>query len=333
MTWSLSILDKSPIADGASARDALRFTVKLAQRAETLGYRRYWVAEHHGAPGLASSAPEIVVSHLLAYTSRIRVGSGGVMLQHYSPFKVAESFRLLASLAPGRVDLGVGKAPGGLPLTTRALQWSHDKTRKADFADQLAQLDAFLKRGVAEDHPLAGAIALPTPPEAPQRILLGGSPASAALAAQHGWEFCYAGHFNGDEANMERSIDVYRDATGRAPLLALYAFAAASKAEAQHHVGALRIFRLQLATGQSVNLPSPEAAAEFARQTGVTYYRLDELHPHVVAGTADDVRRDLDTLHKRFGIDEFVIDTPVVDYALRLASIDALAGAKQAARV
>jgi luciferase family oxidoreductase group 1 len=333
MAWSLSILDKSPIAEGASAHDALRFTVRLAQRAEALGYRRYWIAEHHGAPGLASSAPEIVVSHLLAHTSKIRVGSGGVMLQHYSPFKVAESFRVLASLAPGRVDLGVGKAPGGLPLTTRALQWFHDRQKKPDFANQLAELDAFLKWGVAEDHPLAGALALPVPPQAPQRILLGGSPESAQLAARHDWEFCYAGHFNGDEANIGRSIDAYRNATGRAPLLALFAFAAGSREEARRHVGALRIFKLQLSTGQSVNLPSPEAAAEFARQTGVSDYRLDELHPHVLAGSADEVRAELDALHARFGINEFVIDTPVADYALRLASIERLAGAEIAARV
>jgi luciferase family oxidoreductase group 1 len=333
MSWSLSILDKSPIAEGRNAHDALRFTVKLAQRAEALGYRRYWIAEHHGAPGLASSAPEIVVSHLLAHTSRIRVGSGGVMLQHYSPFKVAESFRVLASLAPGRVDLGVGKAPGGLPLTTRALQWFHDKAKKPDFAHQLAELDAFLKWGVAEDHPLAGAVALPMPPEAPERILLGGSPESARLAAQHGWQFCYAGHFNGDVANIGRSIDAYREQTGRAPLLALYAFVAATREEAQRHVGALRIFKLQLATGQSVNLPSPEAAAEFARQTGVSDYRLDELHPHVIAGTPEDVRAELDELHARFGVEEFVVDTPVADYALRLASVERLARESLPARV
>jgi luciferase family oxidoreductase group 1 len=333
VSYSLSILDKSPIAEGKTAHDALRFTVRLAQRAEALGYQRYWIAEHHGAPGLASSAPEIVVSHLLAHTSRIRVGSGGVMLQHYSPFKVAESFRVLAALAPGRVDLGVGKAPGGLPLTTRALQWFHDKAKKPDFAHQLAELDAFLKWGVAEDHPLAGALALPTPPEAPQRVLLGGSPESAALAAQHDWQYCYAGHFNGDEANIERSFDAYRNVTGRTPLLAVYAFAAESKAEAQRQVGALRVFKVRLAGGQTVNLPSPEAAAEFARQTGVTDFRLDELRPHVITGTPDDVRAELDALHERFGIEEFVIDTPVADYALRLASVEALAGTRQTASV
>ncbi|MBN3788389.1 LLM class flavin-dependent oxidoreductase [Burkholderia sp. Ac-20353] len=329
MSYSLSILDKSPIADGATAHDALSFTIRLAKRAEALGYKRYWIAEHHGAPGLASSAPEILISHLLAHTSRIRVGSGGVMLQHYSPFKVAESFRVLASLAPGRVDLGVGKAPGGLPLTTRALQWFHDKAKKPDFAGQLAELDAFLGEGVADDHPLAGAVALPAPPESPQRILLGGSPESAELAAQHGWQFCYAGHFNGDIANIERSIDVYRNATGHVPLLALFAVAAQSAEDAKRQVGALRIFKLRLGNGQSVNLQSPEAAAEFARQVGVTDYQIDELHPQVIAGTPEDVRRELDALHERFGIEEFVIDNPVADYALRLASVEALAGVEQ----
>jgi luciferase family oxidoreductase group 1 len=326
MTYSLSLLDKSPIADGSSAADALRFTVSLAKRAEALGFKRFWIAEHHGSPAFASSAPEIVVAHVLAHTSRIRVGSGGVMLQHYSPFKVAESFRVLAALGPGRVDLGIGKAPGGLPLTTKALQWLHDKSDRPDFETQLAQLDAFLDWGVEEDHPLAGAIALPIPPEPAERILLGGSPDSAALAARRGWQFCYAGHFNGDEANIERSVGTYRDATGRAPLLALYAVAAPTQEEAERLVGPLRIFKLQLATGQSVNLATAEAAAEFARQTGVTDYRIDERHPHVVKGTPDQVRRQLDALSERYGIDEFVIDSPLQSYPERLRSVELIGG-------
>ncbi|HDR9501125.1 TPA: LLM class flavin-dependent oxidoreductase [Burkholderia cepacia] len=329
MSYSLSILDEIPISEGATAHDALSFTIALAKRAEALGYKRYWIAEHHGAPGLASSAPEIIVSNLLAHTSRIRVGSGGVMLQHYSPYKVAESFRALASLAPGRVDLGVGKAPGGLPLTTLALQWFHDKSKKPDFAGQLAELDAFLGDGVAPDHPLAGAVAMPSPPEPPQRILLGGSPESAELAGRHGWQFCYAGHFNGDIGNIDRSIDVYRRTTGRVPLLALFAVAAQSSEDAKRQVGELRIFKLRFGNGQSVNLPSLEAAADFARQIGVTDYRIDELRPQVVAGTPEEVRRELDVLHERFGIDEFVIDNPVADYTKRLASLEALAGVEQ----
>lgn len=332
MSYSLSLLDKSPIAPGASAADALRFTVALAQRAEQLGYRRFWVAEHHGATGFASSAPEIVVAHLLAHTSRIRVGSGGVMLQHYSPFKVAETFKLLAALAPGRVDLGVGKAPGGLPLTTRALQWFHDKATKPDFAAQLAALDAFLNWGVAEDHPLAGALALPVPPQAPETVLLGGSPDSAALAARQGWRFCYAGHFNGDDANLERSLDAYREAGGAAPLVALYAVAAPSRDEAEALIGPLRIFKLRLASGQSFNLGSAQAAAEFARQSGATDYRIDELRPTVLADTPERVHRALDALSRRLGVDEFVIDSPVADHAARLASVELLGGAATTAR-
>ncbi|MXN75782.1 MsnO8 family LLM class oxidoreductase [Burkholderia sp. 4701] len=327
MAYSLSLLDKSPIADGTSAADALRATVALAQRAEQLGYQRFWVAEHHGAPGFASSAPEIVVAHLLAHTSRIRVGSGGVMLQHYSPFKVAETFKLLASLAPGRVDLGIGKAPGGLPLTTRALQWIHDKAKKPGFAAQLEELDAFLGWGVAEDHPLAGALAMPVPPQAPERILLGGSPDSAELAARRGWRFCYAGHFNGDEANIERSLDAYRSAGGVRPLVALYAVAAPTRDEAEQLIGPLRIFKLQIAGGQSFNLGSAQAAADFARQSGATDYRIDELRPTVLADTPDAVHRALDALSRRLDVDEFVVDSPLTDYAARLASVERLGGA------
>lgn len=331
MSYALSLLDKSPVPEGATAAQALQCTVALAQRAEQLGYRRFWVAEHHGNPGLAGSAPEVLVAHLLARTSRIRVGSGGVMLQHYSPFKVAEAFKLLAALAPGRVDLGVGKAPGGLPLSTRALQAARDPARKPDFAAQLGELDAFVSNTLAADHPLAGAVALPEPPHLPERFLLGGSPDSAALAARHGWQFVYAGHFNGDPVNIERSLQVYREAAGRAPLLALYALVAETQEDAERQVGALRIVKLHLATGQSVNLPSESAAAEFARQAGVSDYRLEETRPHVIAGSQAFVRDALDALAERYGIGEFVVDTPVTGFAERLASVELLASALQTA--
>ena len=327
MSYALSLLDKSPIPEGATAAEALQRTVALAQRAEQLGYRRFWVAEHHGNPGLAGSAPEVLVAHLLARTSRIRIGSGGVMLQHYSPFKVAEAFKVLASLAPGRVDLGVGKAPGGLPLSTRALQALHDKSRPSDFSARFAELDAFLHGTLDPDHALAGAVAYPAPPSLPERHLLGGSPDSAALAARHGWHFTYAGHFNGDPVNIERTVRVYREAAGRAPSLALYALVAPTQAQADSLVGALRVFKLHLSTGQSVNLPSAQAAAEFARQAGVADYRLEETRPHVIAGSPDTVRGQLDALSERYGIEEFVVDTPVTGFADRLASVELLAGA------
>ncbi|MBV8621812.1 MAG: MsnO8 family LLM class oxidoreductase [Curvibacter sp.] len=320
MSYLISLLDKSPIPEGASAADALAHTVLQARRAEALGYHRFWVAEHHGTPGLAGSAPELLVAHILAKTSRIRVGSGGVMLQHYSPYKVAESFRLLAALAPGRVDLGVGKAPGGLPLSTRALQAWQDPARKPDFNAQLTQLDAYLSQTVAVDE----ALVAPVPPELPQRVLLGGSPGSARLAAGLGWDFCYAGHFNGDPANIEQSLAAYERVTGRVPSLALYAYAAPTAEEAAAQVGELRIHKVHLADGLSVNLPSLAAAAEYARQAGMANYRSEETRPHVLTGTADQVHEALDRLHRRYRIPEFVIDTPVIPFALRRQSIELL---------
>lgn len=144
MSYRISILDKIPLAPGETAAQALARTLTLAQQAERWGYHRFWIAEHHNAEQLASPSPELLIAWILGQTRQIRVGSGGVMLQHYSPYKVAENFNLLASLAPGRVDLGVGKAPGGLPLATRALQQGIHQHEKGSFAEQLTQLDNWL---------------------------------------------------------------------------------------------------------------------------------------------------------------------------------------------
>ena len=210
MSYLLSLLDKSPVAEGEGATEALARTVALARRAEHWGFHRFWVAEHHDTPRLASPSPEVLIAYLLAHTTRIRVGSGGVMLQHYSPYKVAENFNLLAALAPGRVDLGIGKAPGGLPLSTRALQAASDPARKPSFAEQLAQLDAFLDDTIADADPLAGVVATPRPTVKAERFLLGASVESAQLAAAEGWAFVHAGHLNGDPALLERVFAAYR---------------------------------------------------------------------------------------------------------------------------
>lgn len=164
--YTLSLLDKSPVSTGEDAASAFRDTINLAKRAEELGYRRFWVAEHHNSPELAGSAPEALVAWILAKTSRIRVGSGGVMLQHYSPYKVAEVFNVLSSLAPGRVDLGIGKTPGGLPLATSALQQAYDPARKPDFEAAFGELTTFLSGAAPQDHAQAGLQATPAPPVA-----------------------------------------------------------------------------------------------------------------------------------------------------------------------
>ena len=331
MSYRLSILDKSLIPEGANAADALRNTLALAIRAEQLNYHRYWFAEHHGAAQLASSAPEVLAAYVLARTQRIRVGSGGVMLRHYAPYKVAETFNLLSALAPGRVDLGVGKAPGGLPPSTRALQSGRAGARTPSFDAQLAELDGFLSGTLPADHPLADAVVTPQPPSGPQRILLGASVESAELAARLDWQFCYAGHFDGDPNHVARAFDAYRHASARTPLLAVVAFAAETREAAEQQVGALRIYKVRLDNGQSVNLPSLAAAEEYARQSGGAHYTVEETRPSVLSGTGEQVRDQLDQLQRRFGVEEFVIDAPVTDFAARLKSLELLPGADKAA--
>jgi luciferase family oxidoreductase group 1 len=330
--YQLSLLEKSLIPEGSNAAEALRRTVQLAQRAEALGYHRFWLNEHHGNAQLAGTAPEVLIAHLLAHTQRIRVGSGGVMLQHYSPFKVAEVFKLLAALAPGRVDLGIGKAPGGLPASTRALQALHDKSRAPDFEQRLAELDHFLFDSLPTDHPLAGALARPVPPVLPERILLGGSPGSARLAARQGWGFSYAAHFNGDARNTEASLQAYREAGGAHPLLAVFAFVADTQEQAQRLAAGRQMIKLHLSNGQSVNLPTLEAAREFAHAAGDAHYRTEVLTPQVIAGTAPQVLAALDELSERYGVQEFLLEMPVADYDARLRSVELLALARATAR-
>ena len=325
MTYRLSLLDKSPIPQGHTATQALGQTVRLARRAEELGYHRFWVAEHHNSPELAISAPEVVIAFILANTSRIRVGSGGVMLQHYSPYKVAEVFGVLASLAPGRVDLGVGKTPGGLPLATSALQAAFDQGKKPDFATQFSALTTFLNGPVPEDQPFAGLAATPVPPVPAGRFLLGASPGSATLAARHGWGYVHAGHLNGDTDNLKASFETYRAQGGQTPVLALSAYVALDQAQAAERVAGLKIFRIFLSNGSEFNLGRREHAEEFARQVGDVNYRIEERKPSILSGTPEEVHAELDRLSRSYGIEEFIIEPPPVAADERLATIELLA--------
>src|SRR5690349_13691185 len=192
----LSVLDQSPISEGSNGAEALRNTVDLAQLADSLGYHRYWVAEHHGGPMLASASPEALIGPIAAATSEIRVGSGGVMLPHYSPLKVAETFTMLAALAPGRIDLGLGRASGTDPMTTFALQRDRRQAAPDDFPDQLAELLAYLDDTLPEGHPFARLAALPGKPDVPEPWLLGSSPQSGIWAAQLGLPYAFADFIN-----------------------------------------------------------------------------------------------------------------------------------------
>ncbi len=219
MSYRISILDKSPLAAGETAAQALARTLTLAQHAEARGYHRFWVAEHHNTDQLASPSPELVIAWLLGHTRRIRLGSGGVMLQHYSPYKVAENFNLLAALAPGRIDLGVGKALGGLPLSTRALQQGLHQEEKGTFADQLAQLDNWLS--LTEPGGEESLRATPIPPRRADGFLLGASLESAELAARLDWNFVFAAHLNGDSALRRAVFNRWRELSPREAMVAV----------------------------------------------------------------------------------------------------------------
>ncbi|HWJ75166.1 MAG TPA: MsnO8 family LLM class oxidoreductase [Kaistia sp.] len=304
MTYVVGLLDKSPIAKDETAAAALARTVRLAQLAEREGFSRFWIAEHHDTADLASPAPEVVIPYVLAATSGIRVGSGGVMLQHYSPYKVAESFNTLAALAPGRVDLGIGKAPGGLPFSTRELQSERADGSHADFEAKLAALTLFLDDAQGADR----ARATPRPLEPPKRFLLGASVDSATLAARQGWTFVFARHLNGDEALLEAALDAYRQVGGRDPIVAVAAIVGKDRQKAAELGEAFRPIKVHVEGRQSVTVGTEEQAREYARQAGVADFRTTAAKPSLIAGDGADLVRELDRLGARFGIGEFIVD-------------------------
>lgn len=325
MAYRLSLLDKAPVLQGESPTAALQRTLQMAQRAEEWGYHRFWLAEHHNTAQLASPSPEVLIAWIIAQTRHIRVGSGGVMLQHYSPYKVAENFNLLASLAPGRIDLGVGKAPGGLPLSTHALQQGVDAAKKGSFAEQLQLLDSWLKPGQADPED-EGLAATPLPPRPANRFLLGASEESARLAASLGWQFVFAAHLNGDRQLLEHALSTYsRLSQGQRALVAVQVVVADSPAGADLLVANLRHYHVAVKDGPSVNVASLEQAERYVRQGGYRDYQIEPRTPSLLKGTAAQVHAQLDALHHNFDIDEFVIDTPITEPVARLQSLELLA--------
>ncbi|MGC0925030.1 MsnO8 family LLM class oxidoreductase [Pantoea agglomerans] len=325
MAYRLSLLDKAPVLQGESPTAALQRTLQMAQRAEEWGYHRFWLAEHHNTAQLASPSPEVLIAWIIAQTRHIRVGSGGVMLQHYSPYKVAENFNLLASLAPGRIDLGVGKAPGGLPLSTHALQQGVDAAKKGSFAEQLQLLDSWLKPGQADPDD-EGLAATPLPPRPANRFLLGASEESARLAASLGWQFVFAAHLNGDRQLLEHALSTYsRLSQGQRALVAVQVVVADSPAGADLLVANLRHYHVAVKDGPSVNVASLEQAERYVRQGGYRDYQIEPRTSSLLKGTAAQVHAQLDALHHNFDIDEFVIDTPITEPVARLQSLELLA--------
>ena len=327
----LSVLDQSPVRSGGTPADAIHETLDLARAADRLGYHRYWLAEHHSTAGLAGSSPEVLIGRVAALTSRIRVGSGGVMLTHYSPLKVAESFRVLETLFPGRIDLGIGRAPGSDPLTARALSHGPGALGLEHFPNQIADLIAFLGDGLPAGHPFAGVRAMPTGPTAPDVWLLGSSGDSAAYAAHFGTAFSFA-HFINDEGGPE-VVRAYREHFRPSPWLdaprasvAAFAVCADTEAEAERLARSRDLFLVRLRTGRPGPYPSVEEALAHS-YTPLELAIVRHTRRRTITGAPEQAKERLLALAHEYGVDELVVVTITHSPKARLRSYELLAEA------
>jgi luciferase family oxidoreductase group 1 len=327
----LSVLDQSPVRQGVTPRDALLETIELARHVDKLGYHRYWLAEHHSSAALAGSAPEIMVARVAAETNHLRVGSGGVMLSHYSSLKVAEQFRMLETLYPGRIDLGIGRAPGSDQLTAIALQHGPGALGIEHFPNQIADLLAFLEGTMPADHPFARIQLMPAGETLPEVWLLGSSDQSALFAAYFGCPFSFA-HFITDEGGLQ-IMEGYRRQFRASPRLAapqgsigVFVVCAESEEEARYLAASRDLTRLRQRRGIRAPFPPPEEALAYpytaAELREVEYHRRRQ-----VVGTPEQVKSRLLTLAESYGIDEVVVVTICHDFAARKHSYTLLADA------
>ena len=330
----LSVLDQSPVSVGMEPAQALQNSIELARRADDWGYHRYWIAEHHGTDALASPAPEILIARIGAETARIRIGSGGVMLPHYSPLKVAEVFRMLHALTPGRVDLGVGRAPGGTPLETFALRRERlDTPPPDDFGDQLVELLAFLNAEFGPRHPFARVKLSPQAAGAPDVWLLGSSMWSASAAAQLGLPYAFA-HFISPEPTRS-AIEHYRANFTPSRYLAephaivsLGAICADTDAEAERLSASARLVRRRLFQGDLRPIPSVEdAQRELNELPSPGFVDTPSEWPRYFVGSPEALRASLAALAGALQIEEIMIVTIVHEHAARLRSYELLARA------
>ncbi|MGQ4489545.1 LLM class flavin-dependent oxidoreductase [Streptomyces sp. SAS_281] len=339
----LSVLDLVTVGQGRTAGQALRTGVEIAQLAERRGFHRYWVAEHHSMPGVASSSPAVILAHTAARTERIRLGSGGVMLPNHAPLVIAEQFGTLEAMAPGRVDLGLGRAPGTDGATAAALRRTDRLNEGADdFPQQLMELTRFLDDDFPDGHPYARIHAVPGPVQAtaeggvqssarPPIWLLGSSGFSARLAGVLGLPFAFAHHFSAQ--NTVPALELYRDSFKPstvldAPyaLIGVAALAADDEREARRQVltGALSMLRLR--SGRPGLVPTPEEAEAYAFSPMEREF-VDNWLVNIVHGTADEVRSGLDDLAKRTGADELMITANAHSGEARLRSYGLIADA------
>jgi luciferase family oxidoreductase group 1 len=330
MSLPLSALDLVPLASGSTSHAALAAAVEIARTVERLGFRRLWYAEHHNMPGIATTAPEILIAHIGQVTSRLRLGAGGVMLPNHSSLKVAEAYRLLEALHPGRIDLGIGRAPGTDPLTALALRRSRSAPLADDFLAQLAELSGFGDGTLPDGHPFAKIRAMPDDVPLPPIWLLGSSDYSANLAAELGLGFAFAGHFSPDAP--ERAMRLYRERFQPGPLdkpyaiLALSVFCADTEDAAQRMASSVLLSFAQLRAGQPGRMPSPEQALAhvYTPQEQATVAQFRRLQ---ILGTPERVRAAIERVVESTAADEVMLATHAHDPAARVRSYELVAGA------
>ena len=327
MSIPLSVLDIAPVGTGVAASSVVRETVELARLAERLGYVRYWFAEHHGMPSIASSAPEVLIAHVAAVTERIRVGSGGIMLPNHAPLAVAESFHTLEALHPGRIDLGLGRAPGTDPVTSRALR----PFDAEHFPQQLDELLSLSRGDYPEGHPFHGVRVVPTDVALPPIWLLGSSGASARLAGSLGVGYAFASHFSPTPPGP--AIAAYRESFRPSEhfprshmILAVSVVCAATREEAEHLAASMDLVWVRLQRGELGPLPTPEEALAYPYSPGERAV-ADRQRALAVVGAPGEVRSKLETLVATTGADEVMVSTNVHSREARLRSYELLSEA------
>jgi luciferase family oxidoreductase group 1 len=326
--FCLNVLDQSPIPEGASAGDALRNSIDLARLADSRGYHRYWLAEHHGTPALACASPEALIGPVAAATSRIHVGSGGVMLPHYSPLKVAETFSMLAGLYPGRIDLGIGRAPGTSAAVAYALQRDRRQPPPDDFRDQLQELLGYLHNQGVSTGPFRQAPSFRF--DTPEIWLLGSSPDSSMWAAELGLPYCFADFISprGEAiAAWYREHFVPSDRR-RSPRngVAVWVICAETDEEAMRLSASARMMMTMMFRGRLIPVPPVEMALRFIDQQGVA---LDELPVgrRFVTGSPDRVREQVEAIARDYAADEVFLVNILYDHQARRRSYELAAEA------
>lgn len=326
----LSVLDQSPVISGHTPAQAVHETIRLAQAAERLGFHRYWLAEHHSIAALADPCPEILVARVAAETSRIRVGTGGILLPYYSPLKAAEQFRMLEALNPGRIDLGIGRAPGGDRVT--ALAMGEGRYPGAEhFPEQVQYLVAYLDGSLPPDHPFAGVTVMPAGPTAPEVWLLGSSDFSGALAAQLGLRFAFAQFISADGGDAvmrgyKNSYQPSRREPAPQALLCVFVICGETAAEAERLAASIDLRRLNMDYGVNAPVPNHEQARTYP-YTEADHRRIAHNRRRLVLGTPGTVRDRLLELRALYQADELMAITITGDYDSRLRSYELLAGA------